>query len=135
MRDRQVDAIVATTSENFTYLTDYFDVTPRQSRRSRFFAILPRPDVGTIAMICPRINLLYGAQRDVPVSDIRSYGRYNYDLASDATLSPEEQKLLAIRSLGREEDDPFTVLVETLQDRGVGRGSRVAVDEMGLSHD
>lgn len=131
-----IDGLVATSTENFTYLTDYFDLTPRPTRRARFFAVLPKSHSDGIGMVCPRINLVYGAQHTLLFSDVRSYGRYNYEITEGAPLAHEEERLIALRNRSQEEDDPFVVLVHLLDDRGLTRpGTRLGIDEMMLTHD
>ncbi len=136
MASHNVDGLIATSTENFTYLTDYFDITPRPTRRARFWGVLPKSHAAGIGMVCPRINLVYGAQHDLHVSDVRSYGKYNYEVSKGSVLTGEEQKLIALRGRSSEEEDPFIVLVQLLDDRGLtSRGTRLGADEMMLSHE
>src|SRR5215210_915125 len=80
MEKYELDGLVATTTENFTYLSDYFEAyppltanPPRTNWQRRFFAVLPRALAAEVGVIVPRVNLLYAAQAQPPVQDIRSY--------------------------------------------------------------
>lgn len=136
MNRHELDALVATTPENFVYLTDYLEgIAPRVNWYSRFFAVISATGDLPVGMLCPRMHLLYGAQAELPELDIRSYGSYHFQGEPKGPLSPEEEKLIHLRSLSSdEEDDPFVVLVSLLKDRGIGAGSVVGVDEAMLSH-
>jgi Xaa-Pro dipeptidase len=130
-----ISALVATTPENFAYLTDYLDgLGPRQNRYTRFFAVVTRDDRYPVGMLCPRIHLLYGAERELPDLDIRSYGSYTFQGSPTEELTEAEQRLVQLRGRSPEEPDPFVVLARLLADRDIGPGSTVGVDEAMLSH-
>jgi Xaa-Pro aminopeptidase len=134
MAEAGLDGLLATTTENFVYATDYLGVLlPRKTLRDCFWAIVPRE--GETGMLCPRIKLVYGAQADLAVKDIRSYGTYSVLVDRDAELVEEDERFLALRERSAEEEpDPFVVLLDLLRDRGLDRGVRLGVDELGLSH-
>jgi Xaa-Pro dipeptidase len=129
-----IDGLIATTTENFVYATDFLGVLlPRKTLQDSFWAVVPRG--GPIGMLCPRIKLVYGAQADVPVDDIRSYGTYSVLVDREADLVEEDERFLALRDRSAEEEaDPFVVLLDLLRERGLDRGVRLGVDELGLSH-
>jgi Xaa-Pro dipeptidase len=136
MRARGIDGLIATSTENFVYATEYLGVyIPRKTLRSRFFAVIPSDDQ-QIGMLCPRIKLYYAAQvPDLPVKDVRGYGEAKRAVAPSSELTIEDKRLMELETkAGSENAGAFDVLVDILRDRGLAKGARLAVDEMGLSH-
>lgn len=136
MEAHGLDGLVATTTENFIYVSDYLGVLlPHKTLRDRFLAVLPRDPATEIGALVPRIKLTYGAQAEVPVEDIRSYGTYRLLVDEEAELVEEDRRFLALRGRTPENDaEPLLVLGQLLADRGLHRRCRLGVDELGLSH-
>jgi Xaa-Pro dipeptidase len=136
MQRHQLDGLIATTTENVIYVTDYLGINlPRKSRRSYFLAVLGSDAEGS-ALICPRVKLSYGAQTDLPGLDVRGFGEARRVVGDRSNLTELDLRLLELEDRsGERERDAFTMLGEVLAERGLDRDVRLGVDEMGLSHD
>ncbi len=129
MAEHGLDALVATTTENFAYLTGMQEVDRlRQNWLSRYWAVLPAAADGPVGMLVPRIHLQYAAQAGSAVEIIRSYGDYSYAMAGEDTLSDEERRLVALRA-PKSHADPFDALAAMLADMGLAGVRRIGVDE------
>jgi Xaa-Pro aminopeptidase len=85
-------------------------------------------------MVCPRVKVVYGAQAELPIEDIRTYEVYSVLVDEAAELVAEDERLLALRNRSPEEPDPFVVLLRILRDRSLDGARRIGVDEIGLTH-
>lgn len=133
MAEHGLDALIATTTENFAYLTGMQEVDRlRQNWLSRYWAVLPAAAGAPRGMLVPRIHLQYAAQAGSAVDIIRSYGDYSYALHSPETLTEEEQRLVTLRE-PRSYADPFDALAALLAEMGLGGARRIGVDERMLS--
>jgi len=133
MAEHGLDAIIATTTENFAYLSGLQEVDRlRQNWLSRYWAVLPAAEAAPVGMLVPRIHLQHAAQAGSAVEVIRSYGDYSYAMASEDTLTDEERRLVELRvppSLA----DPFDALAALVGDLGLAGARRIGVDERMLS--
>lgn len=133
MADNGLDALVATTTENFAYLTGMQEVDRlRQNWLSRYWAVLLNKGDAPVGMIVPRIHLQFAAQADCEVAFIRSYGAYGYAMSQPDTLSDEETRLVALRT-HESQSDPFDAMYSLLGEMGLDGKVRIGVDERMLS--
>ena len=135
-----VDALIATTPENVTYMSNFYGWrlwlyrgnTPGKGLQS--CVILPK--MGDPVLIVPRLESSAFAQQPVWVSDIRTYGKFNAKRittpkASDLT---EEERRLWIKEESIAGDYPSyeIAFTDTLNRLGLGRAA-VAIEHFGLS--
>jgi len=135
-----IDAIVATTPENVTYMSDFYGWrlwlyrgnTPARGLQSCM--ILPKE--GDPVMIVPRLESSALAQQPVWVSDIRTYGKFNAKRITDPEaddLTEEERRLWIKEDPGSGDYASYDIaLTNTLNRLGLGRAV-VAVEHFGLS--
>lgn len=126
-----VDALVASTPENITYLTDFVGWSQNVYKYERLqaYAVLPRLAGRAPALIIPGQETAYVAFQRPWVTDIYPYGKPGGvawpEAAAPAT--PEQRVFHGLR-FGRRFAAPGEALAWVLKDRGLER-ARIALDE------
>ncbi|MDE1852597.1 MAG: aminopeptidase P family protein [Thaumarchaeota archaeon] len=134
LREKGLDAAVATTTENVTYLTDFRSIGHTFFGRSTF-AILPADDSIEPALIVARGDTAAISIHPSWVRDVRFYGKYDISLPADgAELTPPEAiaRDYIEKSWGHSEPDAISALVRCLEDRGLA-DKNVGIDEGGFT--
>lgn len=133
MAENGLDALVATTTENFAYLTGMQEVDRlRQNWLSRYWAVLSAANSAPTGMLVPRIHLQFAAQANCDVEFIRSYGAYGYAMSENGHLTPEEARLLELRA-PESANDPFDAMAALIGEMGLDGKVRIGIDERMLS--
>ncbi len=125
MDERSLDALVATTPQNVTYVCDY--LVPSQALMgSTVLAVLPRD--ADPCLILPKIevsDLVYN--KITWVSDLRPYGAFYVD---GKPVDEESTRLLEyLKPI--ESVDPLKILAQALKEKGLAK-ARIGIDERGL---
>jgi len=140
MRRCGLDALVAASWVNITYLTDYYNwIDPlfreymmapgASSSLGQGFAVLPLE--GEPALIISPLNLVNAA--DLWVRDIVTFGAYGLDEAvPSAALTGEGPRLLATLTQPAVAASPVEALLHVLRSRGLADG-RLGLDREGLT--
>ena len=135
-----VDALIATTPENVTYMSNFFGWrlwlyrgnTPAKGLQS--CVILPKE--GDPVLIVPRLESSALAQQPVWVSDIRTYGKFNAKRVTNpkaSDLAEEERRLWIKEEPGAGDYVTYEIAItDTLTHLGLSRAA-VAVEHFGLS--
>jgi len=134
MQERGIDALVASTPENVTYLSDFRSIGQNFFGRA-IFAILPANDSVEPALVIAKGDTAAISIHPSWISDVRFFGKYDMSLPDgERSLTREEATARAYiqGSWPRAEADNLSALTETLADKGLS-GGRVAIDEGGLT--
>lgn len=125
-----LDALVATTPENVTYLSDFVGWSQRTYPYvNQVYAVFFRHPDRAAAMVIPRQEITYVCAQRPWIEDIHFYGRIGGTVIprEEKPVGPEETWFLRItgqRGFG----SPGEALTWVLKDRGVSRG-KIALDE------
>ena len=133
MEKYDVEAIVASTPENVTYLTDFWSVSHRIIKGTQTYAELPRMMKIPPFVVTPLSELDQAAmEEECWVSDFVIFGVFYFERSSEARfLSKAEEKLQNLLRSLKPKADAATALVEALQERGLTKG-RIGLDGMNL---
>lgn len=131
MEQYELDALVATSPENVTYLSDYSSLAFQRSRGSQFYAILPR-EGSDATLIVPISELPVLAERPSWIEDIRTYGVYHMARLAGAKLEGAEKRLDEMRRFCPHSEMPILALVGALREKGLAKG-RLGMDELDVS--
>lgn len=130
-----VDAIVASTPVNVTYLSDFWSISHWTRRSSQVFAIALRSSQREVLLVLPLSNAdLLPARSDRAPSRVFAYGRFSLNAQADATdgLEPEELQLLRLAQADADlPDRPAAALAVALRE-ALGARGRVALEADGL---
>jgi Xaa-Pro dipeptidase len=127
MEECRLDAIVATTPENVTYLTG-ISLTAMEGR-GNIYACIPAGDPEGIFAVIPANRLPTVIEQNPTVSDLRLYGGFHVDLTSVAEGLIDER---LGEALSDTYESALAGLIAGMQDRGL-LGARIGIDEYGLT--
>ncbi|MGJ4859580.1 M24 family metallopeptidase [Labrys sp. La1] len=130
MAELALDAIIATSPENVTYLSNFWALPQWIRRGPQAYVVWPRADLAKPAIITGTSTLDLVADQAPQVEDVRRYGEFHIEMDSDAASNPVDKRHLALRE-ELSYSDALTALIETLKDKGLQTG-RIAIDETGL---
>jgi Xaa-Pro dipeptidase len=130
MAEQGLDALVATSTENVIYASDYTSWTLDTFKDLEIYAVIPRD--GDIALIVSIDGSDYLAGRAAATSRIYTYGTYHIMRDPDAVLTGAEARLLEIRDQSSHHDTALAALTQALDDQALLTGT-IGVDERGLS--
>ena len=128
MRDRGLDALVATSPENVTYATGYGNWTIYTFRDQEVYGIVPRD--GPIALVVPIDAMDYLAQVEIDAPALYTYGTFYTVRDPRASLAGEEARLFDLRERTEHYGDGMAGLRQALADLEVG--GVMGVDERGM---
>jgi Xaa-Pro dipeptidase len=132
MDEHYLDAIVATTAENLTYLTGIESVHLGMfPHTGRAFAIVSRDTTAGACFVCGRCEIDQFLDADEKISEALAYGPFYREAPADGGLPAAERQLDEV-SLDTRFDDALSALVHAIKLKCPG-GGRVAVDEDGVS--
>ncbi|MBO6636875.1 MAG: aminopeptidase P family protein [Roseitalea sp.] len=130
MADNGLDAIIATSPENVTYLSGYWALSQWIRRGPQTYVVWPAPGLGEPTIIASSSLLDLLVDQDVSVGKVETFGRFVVRQCRDAALTDSEQ-----RQLGLAQQPAHDTARQALQNvlRGIGRNTgRIALDEVGL---
>jgi Xaa-Pro aminopeptidase len=129
MQGRGVDALVASSTENVYYVSDYWSLGKRLGCGVQAYAILPMKGDPAIVAHLDEADLIL--DRGTTVGDIHFYGASEVELGQPEEPSEQTKGLLEIYKAARPEADGVSALVKALSEKGLARGV-VAIDTTGL---
>lgn len=123
-----LDALIATSPENVTYISDYFNFSPYIFKEMEIYGILPCNRTEEPTLIVPIDALDYLAQRLSWIKDIRSYGTYYIFGSKLENMTPYEQSLYHMRRNLPHYPSALEGLISTLQEKKLS-DKRIGLDE------
>lgn len=133
MEKHHIDALVASTPENVTYLSDFRSIGQNFFGRA-IFAILPADDSIEPALVVAKGDTAAISIHPSWMSDVRFFGKYDITVPEGGKLSKEESTARDhIKTAWPEAaEDGLSGLVKALEEKGLADKS-VAIDEGGLT--
>ncbi|HSR12009.1 MAG TPA: Xaa-Pro peptidase family protein, partial [Thermodesulfobacteriota bacterium] len=130
MKNHALDAVVASTPENVSYISGFWSISHRVIKGTQTFAVYPADTKISPFVITPVGELDQAAiLSDCRAKEFASFGKFFYEIPPDAVLSPDEELLKEILAASPPSEDAVAALVQGLEERGLARG-RIALDEM-----
>ncbi|MBO6720035.1 MAG: aminopeptidase P family protein [Rhizobiaceae bacterium] len=128
MAELQLDAVVATTPENVTYMSGFWALPQWIRRGPQAYVVWPAPGKGDAEIVTSTATLDLVADQQVWVERVRRYGAFHADGYPDDAKDPVSQRLLQLQETPNH-DDALSALVAALTDAGF---TRIGIDEVGL---
>jgi Xaa-Pro aminopeptidase len=130
MQDRGVDALVASSTENVYYVSDYWSLGKKLGCGVDAYVVLPlNNDPAIIAPMNEADLIIYSGTW---IDDLRFYGEPNVDVGEVEEPSEQTESLLKIHKETKTETDGTSALLKVLEDLGVNKGV-IALDTSDLS--
>lgn len=138
MKQAGVDALVATSPENITYLSDYEPGWLRIGPGAQTFGILPADDSVPLGLVLDSVELFEWAERPGEIEDVIVFGAgpnkiYRYR-GANPVLAPDDQKVFDLTMAREAASDPFEALFESLHHRRLADGV-IGLEETHLTAD
>lgn len=130
MKEYAVDALIASTPENVTYLTDFAGWTVRvykgntTAKGLQSYAVLPQAAGGKSSLVIPMMEATYISQFPIWTDDIYPYGVHLIDRQPDMAVNlPEEKRLQSyLDNTARISQGPGQALVRVLKEKKLTKG-------------
>ncbi|MEX2029371.1 MAG: Xaa-Pro peptidase family protein [Anaerolineales bacterium] len=138
MKQAGVDALVATSPENITYLSDYEPGWLRIGPGAQTFGILPADSGIPLGLVLDSVELFEWAERPGEIEDVIVFGAgpnkiYRYR-GSNPILAPDDQRVFDLTMAREAALDPFEALFESLRQRKLTDGV-IGLEESHLTAD
>ena len=130
MAQAELDAVVATSPENVTYMSGFWAMSQWVRRGPQAYILWPAPSRGESCLIANSSALDLVADQKPWVQNVRRYEHFVVDRAPDAILNDVDQRQAALYELP-DDGDPLNALCMAIHENALDRG-RIAVDERGL---
>ncbi|MBA5775540.1 aminopeptidase P family protein [Stappia sp. F7233] len=130
MVELQLDAVVATTPENVTYMSGFWAMPQWIRRGPQAYVVWPSPGKGEPEIVTSTATLDLVADQQIWVERVRRYGAFHVDGHPDDAKDPVSQRLLELQE-ALNHSDALSALVAALTDAGLTR-ARIGIDEIGL---
>jgi Xaa-Pro aminopeptidase len=130
MARQGLDAVIATSPENVTYMSGYWALSQWIRRGPQTYVVWPAPGRGEPHVIANAALLDLLADQDVSVGKVARFGRFFVEAAGDHALDEHERRQLALYRL-EDHGSAKRALGAVLSELGLNRG-RIAIDEGGL---
>jgi len=133
MKKYGVEAIIASSPENVTYLSDFWDDGHWSIKGTQVYVVLPLD-----RSIDPFIVTPVGALDQVVIEkkcwigNFYTYGKFFIQVPDEGDLLETEQKLKELLNNMKKGEDPVSALINGLTERGL-IGKRIAIDEMNIT--
>ena len=133
MKKYGVEAIIASSPENVTYLSDFWDDGHWVIKGTQVYAVLPL-DRSIDPFIVTSVGALDQAaiEKNCWMSNFYTYGKFFIQVPDEEDFSETEQKLKKLLNTMNKEDDPVSALINGLAERDL-IGKRIAIDEMNIT--
>jgi Xaa-Pro aminopeptidase len=135
MEREHLDGIVASTLENFYYLSGIWNLGQElfpHDTQAYVVATGEQPDAGLLAVSVGEADLTLEAYPTL--RGAVTYGTFFRELPEGVSLNPDEQRVWEITYNRQPLGDPFEALCAALEESGLTRGA-VGVDERGPNRD
>lgn len=130
MQDRGVDALIASSTENVYYVSDYWSLGKKLGCGVETYAILPlNNDPAIIAPMNEADLIIYSGTW---IDDLRFYGEPVVDVGEVEEPSEQTASLIKIHKETEAEKDGASALLKAIEDLGVTKGV-IAIDTSDLS--
>lgn len=133
MKKYGVEAIIASSPENVTYLSDFWDIGHWVIKGTQVYAVLPL-DRSIDPFIVASVGALDQAaiEKNCWIVKFYTYGKFFTQIPKKEHFSEAEEKLKKLLNTMNKEDNPVSALVNGLAERGL-IGKRIAIDEMNIT--
>jgi Xaa-Pro dipeptidase len=128
MDEYGLDALIATSKENITYLSDYSSLEFILEPRGQRYAVLPRDEAVAPTLVVAVSELEPLAQGLTWFPDIRAHGVYHIEVREGAELSGVEERLRQLRSSYTSPRQPLEALLAVLKEKRL-QGARMGLDD------
>jgi len=134
MKKYEVEAIIASSPENVTYLSDFWELGQRLIKGTQVYAVLPLDKSIDPFIVAPTGGLDQGAiEKNCWINNFYTYGRFFIHIPNKVnSLSETEQKLKRLFDSMKKGEDSVSALIDGLVERGL-TGGRIAIDEMNIT--
>lgn len=133
MIEKNLDAIIATSPENVTYLSGYYCGSQWRNKGTQAYAVIARDDTVQPFLVMPNLEVDAWAEQPSWITDIRPYGTFYRDFSESQELRYPDDLLIYEMTHG----EPFganaiETLVATLRDKTLD-AAKLGLDETGLA--
>lgn len=130
MAEKKLNAIVATTPENVTYLSGFWALPQWIRRGPQAYVVWPAPGQGEAELVTSTATLDLVADQQITIERVRRFGEFHIDYHSGAATDPLSRRHLVLR---KEPDhgDALSALVAAINEAGLAQ-TRIGIDEIGL---
>ncbi len=125
-----VDSLIATSTENVFYISNYWSLGKRLGYGVEAYAILPLEESPAIVAPLNEADLL--VENQTWIEDIRFYGESGVDMGEPEDPSEETALVMGLHRSARPETDGASALLKAIEDKGL-TGAKIALDTSGLS--
>jgi Xaa-Pro aminopeptidase len=125
-----VDALIATSTENVFYISNYWSLGKRLGCGVEAYAVLPLEDSPAVIAPLNEADLLI--ENQTWIRDIRLYGESGVNLGEPEELPEETGLVMGLYNSAIPEADGANALLKALGDKGLS-GAKIALDTSGLS--
>lgn len=120
MRDRGVDAVVASSPENVYYISDYLSLGQRLRCGTQAYTILPLEGEPAIVAPINEVDLIVDSSSWI--DDVNFYGSFNTEIHQSNEVSEQTKRLIDIYSTAELEADAISALVRVLKEKSLTSG-------------
>jgi len=133
MKKYGVEAIIASSPENVTYLSDFWDDGHWSIKGTQVYAVLPL-DRSIDPFIVTSVGTLdqVAIEKNCWIDNFYTYGKFFTQVPDEKDFSETEQKLKKLLNNMKKGEDPVSALINGLTERGL-IGKRIAIDEMNIT--
>ncbi len=125
-----IDALIATSTENVFYISNYWSLGKRLGCGVEAYAILPLK--GSPAIVAPLNEADLLVENQTWIGDLRFYGESGVDLGEPEDPPEETSLVMGLYSSASPEADGASALLKVVEDMGL-TGAKIALDTSGLS--
>lgn len=129
--DEALDAVVATSPENVTYISGFWAMTHWIRRGPQAYVFWPRKGRGDASIICGTGVIDLVADQDIWVKRVRRFGYFAFEGLDAADMPPVHRRQVEILETN-EFAGPIEALADAIREAGLERG-RIGVDELGMT--
>jgi Xaa-Pro dipeptidase len=133
MSKLRLDAIVATSPENVTYMSGFWALPQWIRRGPQAYVVWTARGDGEPEIITSTATLDLIADQDIWVERVRRYGTFHVDQSVETGTDPVCRRQMELQAQP-DHGDALTALVASLRDAGLTR-ARIGIDEVGLMPD
>jgi Xaa-Pro aminopeptidase len=130
LKREEVDALIATSTENVFYVSNYWSLGKRLGCGGEAYAILPLEESPAIIAPLNEADLL--VENQTWIGDFRFYGEFGVDLGEPEDPTEETGLVMGLYSSANPEADGASALLKAIEDKGL-MGAKIALDTSGLS--
>jgi len=130
MQREGVDTLVASSTENVYYVSNYWSLGKRLGCGVQAYAVLPIEAVPAIVAPLDEADLVLDSQ--TWIEDIRFHGSSKVEVGQPEEPSEQTELLLKLHKGARSETDGVSALLKTIEEKGLADGV-IALDASGLT--